>query len=419
MSDARPTSQVSLDVERITTAEGLRKLEIPWGSLWSRDPRNTLFSSADWFAVWWAHFGGASRPAVLRFHESEEPRGISATGSSLELLQVRAGARPIAIAPFLRFRARWRGFPAVVVAPALNPQSLRSGCVVAPGAEAALHCLVDSLLDEVHWDLLAIDGSPVASPFLAALEAGLKRRGLRAARRVRWSHSVLRLQGSWDGYLQQRGRHFRKHLFQARRALERIGELKVERYTGRKAEEVGLSLFLEVDGESWKAEEAEGESIARHSQLRLFYEDLVRRLACRDHCEIWILRIGGTPAAGYLCLCDGHRFYTYKTSYKTRFASSSRHSPGFVLMASVIEAAWKRGVAYVDFVGRFPFVDRWANGQEEYQALLVFNRGVYPRWIQGWDVALGRTLALRSSIRRLAAAMSRRIPLWHPRGEAR
>ena len=141
---------------------------------------------------------------------------------------------------------------------------------------------------------------------------------------------------------------------------------------------------MAIDAASWKA--TNGESIALSSEVGAYYRSLMLRFGASGSACIWVLRIAGQPAAGYLCLVHNRIVYLIKTSHAKEFASA-RHAPSRVLLSHMIETSWKAGLRGIDFVGRMEFVDRWASAALEFVPAVGFGRGAYGTLVRAIDHA--------------------------------
>jgi len=280
----------------------------------------------------------------------------------------------MAIAPLLLVRGWWRRCPVRILAPPLNNHAPRSGFLTARAPRAAVMAVVEYLARSRQWDMMLLDGIPGQSGLVPALSEAAVQRLRLGRQQPPWSHAYLAIEGTWEQYLARQKRHFRKHLWQAERALTQMGTVTVERYDRPETVPIGMQVFMEIDSESWKAKE--GESLALHPAVGAYYTDLAERFAQRQRCEIWTLKIAHEPTAAFLCLCDNRVLYTLKTSYKEKFASA-RYSPSIVLLARIVEEAWERKLSGIDFVGRMPFVERWTAAGREFDRLVAFRRHPY------------------------------------------
>jgi CelD/BcsL family acetyltransferase involved in cellulose biosynthesis len=249
----------------------------------------------------------------------------------------------------------------------------------------------DALVSDRSWDLLMLDGLSCADPRVAAVVTELHARRLSIRADTRWTQAFLQHPGSFEALLDARSRQFRKHYRQNERSLEKLGAIQVDTFTGDSSAE-GFQRFVEIDAASWKS--TGGESLANAPAVLAYYKDLVSRLAPAGQAEVWTLSIGGVPAAAFICLCDQRVRYCLKTSYSQQFSGSTRISPSQVLLGRIIEHCADHDTRHVDFLGRLPFVDRWADREIE-MTHLVLARPLYARLLQRLR-SLARSLLART-----------------------
>ena len=368
--------QSALRVQIVRDLPGLKALERDWQRLWDQDQDSDIFASYDWFMNWWEHFGRGGCAATLASHDGPERAAFSSGAWQLRVFVVRdEDDTAFAILPLvLKFKSAWRR----ILATPVNDHAPRAGLIASQFGEDIVSALCWALTSTNEWDVLFLYGLPAKTNQLMQLVSGLRQRGLPSGPCDTWSHGYLRFQGTWEDFLKTKGRHFRKNLGQPERALEKLGELSLEKFAGSNAATRGLELFLTIDRASWKARE--GESVGRDAALRDYYSDLCGSFGARGRAEVWVLRVGGEAAAAYLCLYDGRSRYTLKTSFSEVFGSS-RRSPSHVLLGRIIRESWGTAAQGIDFVGKMQFVERWATEQRLFVSSVFYrSRLVHARF---------------------------------------
>ena len=366
----------ALRVEIISELSGLNALEPAWQRLWTQDQDSDIFASLDWFLTWWEHFGHGEQAAALVTHDGLESIAVPGGGWQLRVCVVRDERNEaLAIVPLVLIRGVFKRLRCRILASPVNNHAPRMGLVASRFGEDVVSALCDALIGLEAWDVLLLDGLPSKGGRSGRLVSALAERGLVRGPHSAWPHSFFRFRGTWDELLASKGRKFRKHVGQNQRALEKLGEVRVQRFLGDDVANRGLDLFLAIDQASWKARE--GESVGLNDALRRYYGDLCHRFAARGCAEIWVLQVGGEAAAAYLCLCGKQLRYTLKTSFRAVFGDSNRTSPSNVLLDSIIRQSWELGTKGVDFVGKVPFVERWANEDHIYEQAVFYRNGLW------------------------------------------
>ena len=372
-----------LSARFVHSEAGLDALAPAWQALWQTDDQADAFAHPAWFMHWWQHFGRGAQRAALVANTGGEWVPLPGQGWRLQLLVLEQGTgegRPPAlraVLPLVALQASFRGTSGRVLATPVNSQALRSGlCAPAFDADMAA-AMARLLLADGRWQLLLLDGLPLADGRVALLQAALAPGRLQALSQAGWTHSRLAITQAWAPMLEARARNFRKHLNQNERCLARLGALQLQCLPT--PGEAGFAVIEAIESRSWKAQG--GEVVAGDPRLRGYYAGLCGLQAGALRSELWLLQVGGEPAAYFLCLRDGRMRYTLKTSFDQRFAPTSRHSPSQVLLARLIEASWHDGLQAIDFVGELPWVARWADHHPGFSHGL-WRRPALVRWRQ-------------------------------------
>jgi hypothetical protein len=107
-----------------------------------------------------------------------------------------------------------------------------------------------------------------------------------------------------------------------------------------------LEEAFRIEASGWK--EAKGTAITSRPDTRRFYRDVARWAAGEGWLRIAFLRLDGHAVAMMYVLETDRTLYYLKGGYDPGF---ERHSPGMVLLASVIEDAFGRDVDRVELLG--------------------------------------------------------------------
>jgi CelD/BcsL family acetyltransferase involved in cellulose biosynthesis len=386
--------------------EDLLKLGPAWERLYEEDACADVFAHIDYYCAWWEHFGHVGDHATLVTHRGLRSVSVQIRSAQMHVLAVEDNGRTVGIVPLVLLLGRWNHLPVRILAPAINDHSPRGGVLSARLTDDAFRALAEHVSNSPDWDMMILDGIRLDSGFARKFSNAVVRCGLKVVQQRSWTHTFLALNGTWDEFLVTQGRHFRKRIYQGRRAVEKLGATTAERYAGSDVRQ-GMQLFVEIDRSSWKA--TDGESLAFHPKLAAYYEELAVRLAAKDSSEIWILKIGGEPAAGYLCLRKGDVLYTFKTSHSESFARA-KVSPGNDLLARIIESCWERGFQGVDFVGTAAFVERWTSERREFDHVMIYHRRLYPSLVRFSE-------SLRGRAARATRALGHATKQWRHRGQ--
>jgi CelD/BcsL family acetyltransferase involved in cellulose biosynthesis len=273
------------------------------------------FLRPGWFAAWWAAFG-TGRPELLALRRPD--------GSLAALLALR--------------RRLGR------VLSCTNWHSPQYGMVAAdPAAAAALA----ATLFQDHPFEVSLGFVDRAAPELGLYRAAAAAAGYRVLERTMQRSPYLDTAGTWDDFARERlSRNRRSQLGRHRRRLEREGRVELEVADGRERLEEVLEEAFRIEASGWKGEH--GTAIASRPDTRRFYRDVARWAAGEGWLRIAFLRLDGRAMAMMFLLETDRILYYLKGGYDPAF---ERHSPGMVLLASVIEDAFGREVDRVELLG--------------------------------------------------------------------
>lgn len=366
-------ANATVRVDIIRDEAGLVASGAEWRALWRQDAAADLFGTPDWFHTLFLHFGQAPNEASLAYATEHGLIPIPGGPWSLRVCIARDRQdNAVAILPLVLVEGSMFGAHRRILSVPVNFHAPRSGLVATRFDAQIAAALADALMGCADWDVLILDGLSVADGRADLLASALAMRGIVSAREWQWPSASLRFDGSHESYLAGGARqHFRRSLVKSTNGITKLGAIAFERHCGHDAATIGFDLFLQVDAGSWKARS--GESIAQVPALGNYYRALCHRLADGLGIEIWIMRVGGAPAAAFLCPHDGQVRYTLKSSFHESFAGAN-HSPSLVLLAEIVRHAWHDGSRGFDFVGKVAFLDRWSNEDLLLRQHLLFRR---------------------------------------------
>jgi len=290
-------------------------------------------------------------PAQLAFHGAQERLVLESDAGFVALSRSEATGLGRFYAPL---EAMW-GLACPLVGP--DPRRL---------AREAVRALTERRAD---WDALWLGGVVRDSPMFRALVQRLAPitgpTGLRLGpTAMRWTAS---LEGGWDGWLSRRSGKFRKTL---RRALERAGEagLELELHRAPGVEEARrlYERILAVEARSWKGMEGSG-FIA--GGMRVFYHEMVPRLAAAGGLRVALGRIGGQDVS----FVFGGVFAGTFRGLQVSFDDAHRElALGNVMQATMIRALTEEGVTLYDLGSDMEYKARWAEIPRETITLVAF-----------------------------------------------
>jgi len=315
-------------VETVTTPDRLAAVAPEWDALAAEAALEHPFLSHDWVSTWWEAFGNGTR--------------------TLHVLVVRDAGRAIAIAPLMRGRARFCGLPLACLETIGNDHTPRAGFLVAPGRPDAYDVLWKTLSREGRgFDLLLLRQLPGDSPTLRTMTSLAARAGWLEGRWPSSESPWLRPDGAdFAKYLGTLSSKHRAYLRNKERRAEKLGEVVIETVTDEADLDAALADGVRIEGSGWKGKA--GSAIGSEGETLRFYSLFARRAARRGWLRLHFLRLGERRVAFDYTVAYGARRFMIKAGYDAEFAPIS---PSSLLVRTVLQRAFERGVEEFDFLG--------------------------------------------------------------------
>ena len=388
-SRGRPTvSGRGGTVEVIRDPSALRPIEGEWRSL--AEARGAPFITPDWYRAWLRSFGDQSTPFVVSLRDD---------GGSL------VGLMPLVLSqrrhlPTLSFGGADYGdyYQPVARSEADEETVARTFAQV-----------LGNRKDE--WAMIVADYVDEDAPWTQALT----RSNAVSLKPIRYHEhpsvylSIPLRDQTWDEYLAGRSRNLRGQLGRKRRALERLGTVRFRR-AGDDLEGAMNTLF-DLHARRWAGK---GSTIFSSRSAREFHMEFARDAQEHDWLRLWFLDVDEKPIAAWYGWSIGGRYLYYQAGFDPAW---SRVSPGLLLLAHTIEAAFHEGASEYDMLlGNEPFKERFATAATERRTLVLVRPAHAARALVLADVGLRRIghhlpAPVHDRVRRVVAPLLRRWPV--------
>jgi CelD/BcsL family acetyltransferase involved in cellulose biosynthesis len=351
-------------IERVPDWESLEPV---WNSLVLRSRSRSPFLAWEWLSRWWDAFGAEGELLLLTSRNSP--------GADIE-----------AIAPLMIIREH--GIRTIRFVGAGLSDSL--DFIVPPGDAYSVPAFFEFLLKEVRlWDLMWLGDFIDDEGVVRSVEDAARRSGLKSRRICTTRAPYLLLEGTWDGYLAAKSRHFRRVLRQKEdRASHSPHAFSAERIRAN-FDEVSASAMAAVDCGSWKSRE-----IARSPERRKerdFLDDAMRAFSARGWLDVWLGLEDGRPAAYQIDFDFGGKIWVYNNAFHRDFAPLSL---GTLLVKRAVETAFQEGKSECDFLrGEEEFKSAWAGAARDVVQLVLVRPTLRSRLAGSYAVGWGRNIA--------------------------
>lgn len=204
--------------------------------------------------------------------------------------------------------------------------------------------------------------TPVASTANSA-------KGCFAITRGTASSQFIKIQSTWDNYLNGLSKSRRYDQRRKRSKLEKQGNISVKFLIPTiDSLENDLMLSYSIEDKSWKGKN--GSSILKNRQLFDFLSNYTKLACKRGVLYICILYVNDEAIAMHIAIVEFDTFWVLKLGHLDKF---SNFSPGIQLAAETIKHCHDESLKQYEFLGSSEaWQSSWANGEHEYNTILMY-----------------------------------------------
>jgi CelD/BcsL family acetyltransferase involved in cellulose biosynthesis len=318
--------RADLVADTIEDAEGFAALAPAWWDLWRRAPSATPFQSPAWLIPWWRHFHPGNLFAVA----------------------VRHGERLVGLAPFyIEHGPLGRRILPVGISVSDHLDVLLDPAY----GSAAARTLVDAVarMDE-RWDEWSLEEvAPGAAALALPVPPGCTEELVNQS-----PCPVLVFSEGQTAFQASLPPKQRRKINLARNRANRRGQVVMDQGNSETAPAI-LDLLFDLHKARW---ESRGEAgLLADDCVRNFQREAVPGLIDADLLRLYLLHIGGEPAAAYFGFMHRDRAYAYLTGFSPEF---TYESPGSLLLAHAMGQALAEGAREFHFLrGREAYKYDW------------------------------------------------------------
>jgi CelD/BcsL family acetyltransferase involved in cellulose biosynthesis len=340
-----------MNIEVINDEEGFMALEGEWNQLLGRSVTNVPFLRHDFQHIWWSTLGGGEWPAgtlwlLVGRDDGGELAGIAPLWAGTTLDDRRGlmfiGTKEIS------------DYLDLIVTPAGLPDFISS--------------MLDVLLRSgpEHWEVLDLFNILGSSPTLEGLTRAAEIRGWKVERERLEPCPVVTLDGGWEGYM---GGLEGKYRHELRRKMRRANSYPLTVSWRRVGPDEDIGPHIQAFIELMEHDPEKVEFLT--PEMQEHFGRSIRAAHKGGWLMMAFLDVGHRPVAAYLNYDYANRIWVYNSGLDPEFYSLS---PGWVLMAHIIEWAIDAGREAVDFL----------RGHEKYKYRLggvprsIYRLRIYP-----------------------------------------
>jgi CelD/BcsL family acetyltransferase involved in cellulose biosynthesis len=316
-----------MDFRTYNTFESLANYKKAWNDLLSLSASHVPFLSFEYQDAWWRTRGGGEWPQE----------------SQLTLVTAFQGDNLVGIAPLFHSR-NVLGKSALMFVGAVEVSDFLDFIVRPEDLEVFIQGLLDFLpsADIPNWDLLDLHNILEGSPTLEILKTEAEKRS--------WSFEKIHLQpspyiplpGDFETYLLQIDKKKRHEI---RRKLKNVERSLVEYdlYFSEEEDKLNLDIqaFIEMMAQDPNKKDFLTEDMRQHLQ------NTAKVAFDKGWLQLVFLTLDGNKAAANMSFLFNNRLWLYNSGWDWDFRD---YSPGWVLLANLIEWAVENGIEEFDFM---------------------------------------------------------------------
>jgi CelD/BcsL family acetyltransferase involved in cellulose biosynthesis len=312
---------------------------------WRRlaEGRGNAFVTPEWARCWFSHYGSHASPLITV---------LSNASGSIQ------GVMPLAVHD--------AGHPRMCAIPGANLGD-RFHPVCDPGDEPAVGEAAGRVLasEGLVWSVVALDHVDTASGWVEAL---LRSTPVRLTRFERVAAGLplidLSAHGDWEAFLGTMSANLRQQVRRFPRRAERRYSVRIRRT--QRAEELSddLDTFFRLHDLRFR-----GSSSLSTESARAFLADFAHLALERGWLRLWFLELDGRAVSAWYGWKLGTRYSHYNSGFDPDFSADR---PGLVLLASILQDAFREGAAEFDFLlGDEDYKYRFADGRREVSDVML------------------------------------------------
>ena len=315
----------ALRLETISDYQAFLDLETIWNKVVEAAGCNYPFLEHAWARTWWESFGA---------------------GSTLQIVVVMAGDKPIAIAPLIFTSIRIWGIKVRRLGFFYNAHVPRADFIIAQQSREAYRIIWDHIYRNCSWDVLQLCQLPEGSLTLEEIPSLAAKDGCQTGVWQSCASPYQPLCTSWNEYFDGLTAKHRSNLRNRFKRLRNTGPVEMELVTSDEKLTDTLETGLQLEAAGWKGKAHT--AISSDPDVARFYLKLAWSAARRGWLFLHFLNAGPDRVAFLYCLSYKNRIYRLKSGYAPAYA---RYSPSNLLDCLALQNAFEQGITEYEFLG--------------------------------------------------------------------
>lgn len=356
-----------LKVEIVKSIDEFKSLRNDWDDALAKSSVDDVHLTWEWCFAWWNNFGK----------------------KELNIILVKEAGNILAIAPFIKAKARWRWLPIRNINILKNFNSPSFDIILTEKEEECMEAIFH-YIEKEEWDFIDFGNMPSQSRALKLLE-GLADKGMF------WLHKgeeprmspFIPIKGRWDDYYNALSIGLRRHIRKSEKKLMFLGDVTITRMNNSCEVDKFLERFFHIEASGWKGKA--GTSILESREQKGLYTDLAHFAAEKGWLNISFLKLNDKEIAGRYTLEYKNIITSFKSGYDEDY---SGYSPGALLLKGLLENAFSNCVVGYNFLGAYRgrgkrnmdemakdnsvWKNKWTDSRKILIPTKVYRKNIYP-----------------------------------------
>ncbi len=342
-----------LKVEKIENFDNFLAIRNEWNDVLGRSEANNFYLTHEWLSVWWKNLGCNKKLLVICVKENNEIT---------------------ALAPLMISRGTLMKFPVKKVE-FIGSGWGHGGFLLNKKKKESLDAIWNFLFEKVQFDIIVLSQIRKDLKDTSLLADSLPRSRFPVLSDT-YAIPIIKLHGSWEEYLKNFRKGFRKTFENRERFLRKKGNVEFLRLQEPLDIKGAMEDVFRVSLKSWKARE--GTAIASTLPVKNLYSDLAYELMKLKKLDISLLKLNSQPIAYIFGARHNNNFIDIDIAFDLAF---SNVSPGIQLHNFIIKNLLNEEVNEFDFVMAHDYKKEYTDYERQFTTFTILNRGLYPKFL--------------------------------------
>jgi CelD/BcsL family acetyltransferase involved in cellulose biosynthesis len=334
-----------ITVNKITTRDGLDRLEPAWNSLLADSAANSITLTWEWLTTWWEVFGADRELNILVANDGQEVIGIAPL--------LKRTVQHYGLLPFRRLELLASGEDeADEICSDYLDFITRKG-----REEEAVGALLDYLFKtDSEWDEILLTDVAAESRNLPLLKNLCETTGTKCEVMRDQSGTYLTLPGDWEELVGGLSQNFRRKIQKDRRTLA-AGGGRLQIVDTREGFDTAFDALIRLHQQRWTGRGEPG--VFASEKFTRFHRLVAPRLLDKGWLQLFIVHFQDEPVSALYAFTYNRKMYYYQGGFTE--ARSALTSPGTLVQSYAVEAAIKMGLSEYDFLkgGASGYKTKW------------------------------------------------------------